>query len=212
MKICGVYKITSPSGRIYIGSAKDIYRRWSYYKRLECERQPRLYNSFIKYGVENHTFEIVAIEKFENILKYEHILGVVFNVLDTKKGLNSMLPSYDDIPFVCSEELRHKRSINRKGAKHTEEAKLKMSITRKSMISSRIGTKHSEESKLKMSESAKGRIISTERRLKNSIAHKGKKRSEETKARMREAWVKRKTLLEETNEDINENEIKVIQY
>ena len=59
-KICGIYKITSPSGKIYIGQSKDINKRFNLYKRLQCERQPKLYNSFIKYGTINHKFEVLC--------------------------------------------------------------------------------------------------------------------------------------------------------
>lgn len=53
----GIYKITSPNKRIYIGQSIDIERRFATYKRNNpINKQPRLYGSFKKYGVENHTF------------------------------------------------------------------------------------------------------------------------------------------------------------
>lgn len=58
-KICGIYKITSPSGKIYIGQSNDIERRHYNYKRYLCKTQTILYNSFLKHGVENHNFEII---------------------------------------------------------------------------------------------------------------------------------------------------------
>ena len=55
-KICGIYKITSPSGKIYIGCSNNIYKRWSRYRHPESiKKQTYIYNSLIKYGVENHT-------------------------------------------------------------------------------------------------------------------------------------------------------------
>lgn len=60
-KICGIYKITSPSGRIYIGQSTDIKRRWSYYKAPSFSDNGLLKNSFTKYGVGNHTFEVIEI-------------------------------------------------------------------------------------------------------------------------------------------------------
>ena len=68
-KICGIYKITSPSGKIYIGQSKDIRRRMQYYNRLNCKNQTKLYNSLLKYGWENHLFEIL-IECSELELNY----------------------------------------------------------------------------------------------------------------------------------------------
>lgn len=56
----GIYKITNPKGKIYIGKSKNIELRFnSYYKLQHCSQQRKLYNSFKKYGVKNHTFEII---------------------------------------------------------------------------------------------------------------------------------------------------------
>lgn len=67
--ICGVYKIISPTNRIYIGQSLDVYSRWNEYKKLHssCKGQVRLYRSFIKHGVENHTFEIIEECEFEQL-------------------------------------------------------------------------------------------------------------------------------------------------
>lgn len=33
-KICGIYKITSPSGKVYIGQSNNIIKRWITYKSI----------------------------------------------------------------------------------------------------------------------------------------------------------------------------------
>ena len=58
-KICGIYKITSPTNKIYIGQSTNILFRFGAYKRLNCKKQTYLYNSFLRHGVENHKFEII---------------------------------------------------------------------------------------------------------------------------------------------------------
>ena len=56
----GIYKITNPKGRIYIGQSKNIDERITRYKKLQCcKHQLFLYRSFLKYGVDNHSFEII---------------------------------------------------------------------------------------------------------------------------------------------------------
>lgn len=35
----GIYKITSPSNKVYIGQSRNIDKRLLKYKRLICERQ-----------------------------------------------------------------------------------------------------------------------------------------------------------------------------
>lgn len=57
----GIYKITSPTGAIYIGQSLDIEKRWNHYKNLYCKDQRRIYNSLKKHGHENHIFEVVLI-------------------------------------------------------------------------------------------------------------------------------------------------------
>ncbi len=53
-KIVGIYKITNPKGKVYIGQSVNIKKRWGDYKCLHnCKEQKMLYNSFIKYGVNN---------------------------------------------------------------------------------------------------------------------------------------------------------------
>jgi group I intron endonuclease len=89
MKKIGIYKITNPKGAIYIGESNDINRRWDKeYMNLKCKQQRKLYNSFVKYGVENHTFEIVKECTIEEIPYYERHYQEFCNVLDREFGLN----------------------------------------------------------------------------------------------------------------------------
>lgn len=59
MRISCIYKITNPSGRIYIGQSRNFDVRLKYYKGLKCKSQPKLYNSFLKYGFDAHKIEII---------------------------------------------------------------------------------------------------------------------------------------------------------
>jgi predicted GIY-YIG superfamily endonuclease len=45
-----IYKITSPSEKVYIGQSRNIQRRVKNYKRIDCKQQTILYNSINKYG------------------------------------------------------------------------------------------------------------------------------------------------------------------
>lgn len=44
-KIIGIYKITSPLGKVYIGQSHDINNRFKYYFSMRCSGQKHLYNS-----------------------------------------------------------------------------------------------------------------------------------------------------------------------
>lgn len=53
-KNCGIYKITSPSGKIYIGQSIDIKRRWLDYKtRVNCTQ--RALRRYLKNPEKNKT-------------------------------------------------------------------------------------------------------------------------------------------------------------
>ena len=76
----GIYKITSPSNKVYIGQSIDIEKRFSYYKRLSCKQQSKVYNSILKYGYENHVFEInktTLIQKLNGRNKKKTVFKVV---------------------------------------------------------------------------------------------------------------------------------------
>lgn len=56
-----IYKITSPSNRVYIGQSKNIESRKLNYTWTgkQTARQPLLNKSLVKYGFINHKFEII---------------------------------------------------------------------------------------------------------------------------------------------------------
>lgn len=62
-EICGIYKITNKiNGKCYIGQSIDIYKRWYTHKSPKtwaADKGKVLYRAFVKYGIENFTFEII---------------------------------------------------------------------------------------------------------------------------------------------------------
>ena len=189
-KISGIYKITSPTGKIYIGSSKNIHLRWKYYYNLDCRAQIRLYNSIIKHGVENHTFEIIEECEFKKLYSLERAWGLFYNVLSQETGLNCCLPGYGEVKKLISEETRDKQITSHKNI--SEETRLKMSIaaknrkpasdeTRKKISIGNIGKKHTEETIQKLRNFHLGKKHSEETLIKLSLAKIGRKHSEETK-------------------------------
>lgn len=55
-----IYKITSPTGRIYIGQTKNFRNRMTAYRSLSCKKQRFLYNSLKRHGFNAHKVEILA--------------------------------------------------------------------------------------------------------------------------------------------------------
>jgi len=71
-----IYKITSPTGRIYIGQTKNLKKRVSCYRHAYNKNKfsnghNKLYNSLKKYGFDNHFFEIIDEVEDELLLERE---------------------------------------------------------------------------------------------------------------------------------------------
>lgn len=132
--ICGIYKITSPSGRVYVGHSIDIYWRWVSYINEVCKTQPKLYRSLQKYGSENHTFDILEECDFNSLLIKERYWQEFYDVIGPK-GLNCLLVGTSEKKAVFSEEYKRKigeKSLGRvawnKGLPCTEENKINLRI------------------------------------------------------------------------------------
>jgi len=89
-KVCGIYKITSPTNKVYIGQSTNILFRFGAYKRLNCKKQTYLYNSFLKHGVENHTFEIIEECSIDILNEREVYYVELYDTFNSKNGLNLM--------------------------------------------------------------------------------------------------------------------------
>lgn len=109
----GIYRIISPTGRIYVGQSRDLNKRFNDYFSLKCKGQIKLYRSFIKYGVNNHIFEIIEIcgidELNINERKWQDFYRSVEN------GLNCIYQNTKDKPKIYSKEICLKISKSNKG-------------------------------------------------------------------------------------------------
>ena len=148
----GIYKITSPTNRIYIGQSIDIQRRFRFYKNLNCKAQPVLFRSFQKHGVKNHVFEIIEECDFNILNIRERYWQDFYSVL--KGGLNCNLVATDILPKRHSEDTKIKISKSNIGKIYSEKTKNKMSISGKNRIgkdNSFYGKKHTKEFKINRS-------------------------------------------------------------
>jgi len=186
----GIYKITSPSGKVYIGQSWNIERRRRQYKTLHCKHQFKLYTSLFKHGFENHLFEVIHelptdIEQ-EILNNYEYLYWLQYKECGIEM-LNLMDPGFG--PGRHSQQTREKLRILNLGKHHTTETKNKLRKIHsgrkrseedvKKSANGHIGFRHSEESKQKLRDLAKGRVMSEESKEKNRIAHIGKKQTKE---------------------------------
>jgi len=172
MKIVGIYKITSPTGKIYVGQSCNIHKRWQKYKRLACKQQTKLFRSLNKYLPENHIFEIIEECEFKELNNRERYYQEFYNVIEI--GLNCVLTETEHTPKILSEQTKEKLRIINTGNKHTEETKKKMSKSHTGMKRSKKHCENIKKSLLNIE-------ISEETKIKIGLANKGKKRTEEQK-------------------------------
>jgi len=137
-KTCHIYKIVSPSGKVYIGKTSNLKLRVDYYRRLKCKKQPLIYHSLLKYGFSGHSFDVIyegehtldEINEIEiNLIKkYDSFYG------NNENGMNLTLGGDGGFGVIYSEERKQKiRDANKKRIykPHSEETKKLISEKRK---------------------------------------------------------------------------------
>lgn len=192
----GIYKITSPSSRAYIGQSWNIKRRWHSH-RCNSHKTMAVGHSIKKYGADAHKFEVIhelpgdidqlTLDTYEQLYidAYKDCGVKLFNI----KGAGSSGKHSDETLQVMSEK--------RKSYRPTLETKLKTSQSMKGMVANNKGVPHTEEHRLKISLANKGRkpseksinalIERNKKRTGFTPWNKGKEWSEEAKIKMSNA-------------------------
>jgi group I intron endonuclease len=153
----GIYKITNPKGKIYIGQSINIERRFKEYKRLAKRSAGRkILNSLKGYGVENHLFEIIEECLKEQLHEREYYWKKHYTSVEN--GLNC--DYFDSSGGPRSEETKRKISEGARGKKRSEETKQKLRKPKTEEHKQNISKAKqniSEETKRKISEGKKGK-------------------------------------------------------
>jgi group I intron endonuclease len=162
--IKGIYKITSPNNKIYIGQSIDILNRFSSHRSKNIYKLKKLHASFNSYGINNHKFDIISVlpnDCEQDVLnKYEQI--------------------YMDFYRNCNIELLNIKEGGNGYGKHSEETKKIIKEKRAKQI-------FSEESKSKRINTLKKVIHTKEWNAKVGLAQIGKVISEITKVKLRKS-------------------------
>lgn len=85
--ICGIYKITSPTGRIYIGQSVNVLARWQSH-RTDRRQNTILCNSILKHGYDSHKFEILERCKESDLNRLEKHYVDKFDSFNSITGMN----------------------------------------------------------------------------------------------------------------------------
>ncbi len=179
----GVYAIRNKgNGKVYVGSAAGaggFVARWREHKsQLRCgvHNNTHLMSAWMKYGEDAFEFVILLRCPPERCLKNEQFFINKFRSQDRDFGYNACPVAGSMLGFRFSEKSREKIADRMMGNNY-----------RKGKPSPFRGKVHSDDAKAKMSASRKGRVITPEWRVKLSASMKGRKKSPETIAKMRAA-------------------------
>lgn len=199
--ISGIYIILhQKSGKIYIGQAQNVSKRWGEHKRALNHNQHinrHLQHAWNKYGAKAFQFKILercAINQLDE--REQHYLdlympkGLCYNINPNAKTTRGM---------ECSEETKRKISIANTGKSPDKTTRRKLSEAMK-------GRSFTAETRQKMSEANKGRPISDKTRQQwNELLErqKGAKKSPEHAQHISEA-LKGHRVSEETRRKISE--------
>ena len=168
----GIYKITSPTGKVYIGQSTNIEQRFQYYKKLNCVQQVKLFRSLQKYKPENHNFEIIEECEESRLNLRERYWQEQYDVLNREKGLNLRYTKINSKSGTMSEETKARMSISKTGEKNPIHGKTHSEETRRKISEKRKGHKHSEETKKLYSQQRSGIPKSEEHKKKQSDRQK----------------------------------------
>jgi group I intron endonuclease len=159
----GIYKITSPSGKIYIGQSICIERRKKRYAKLACKGQIKIYNSLVKYGFSEHIFEVIEECSEEELNTRERYWQDFYDVLG-ENGLNLRLTLTDDKPGKHSKETIEKIGNANRGKKRSAQTETHRNNIGKSLKNSEIfqAAVRAPERCLKIQNALTGRTLTQE--------------------------------------------------
>ena len=136
----GIYKITAPDGKVYIGQTKNFGKRFLQYSRLAyIKNHPRLYISVLEHTLEQHKPEIIEHCDACMLNERERYYQDLYDVIGDN-GLNCRLTTTKDKPG----KIRFASTILTRNAVLAREDN---TIGQKAMIKKLIGTRISQKAK-----------------------------------------------------------------
>jgi group I intron endonuclease len=155
----GIYKITNPNGKIYIGQSTNIEERWLKGHKHNSGSGKKLKNSFIKYGWENHIKEDIEECLIEELSDRETYWMEYYD--SYKKGLNST--SKGGVQGYKDEQWKKAHSAGLKGRKGYWEGKKRPEHSEFLKTNgSGLSYERTQEYKDNISQKLTGRILSNE--------------------------------------------------
>ena len=188
MKISGIYKIENIiNGKVYIGQSKDLFKRYDQHfcNAVKHSDKSYLYYSMNNHGIENFTFQILKITF--DLDYWEKFFIYWYKSNDSKFGYNltngGQKNSEKKNIFSYSDEIKLKMS--KKAKERWSDPIYRRDILESQRIGrcTNEGRKNRSEATKKMWESGKF----SEQAKKISEKVKGRKKSQETKLKMKKS-------------------------
>ena len=167
-----IYKITSPTERIYIGKTTRLKDRISYYRNNNKGGQKILDSRIEKYGWDQHKFEVIDEAPVDQLNELEIKYIKEFNTFhyDNSNGMNLTRGGEGLNGRKLSAETIAKQIVKRTGTKRSEATKKLMSDLKKGKAPSCASNPKTEYFLQRARESSLGRIPSTDEILKRKQA------------------------------------------
>jgi len=139
----GIYKITNPEGKIYIGQSTNIEKRKTNYRLGNCKGQIKIYRSIIKYGWDKHEFKVIKECEYTSLNELEAYYILLFDSTNRDIGMN--LKTGGAKPKLCQESIDKMATTLRKRYIDNPELKNKMSEMGAKSAEKTRGVKKSRE-------------------------------------------------------------------
>ncbi len=161
-KTSGIYKIENlVNSKVYIGSSKDIYKRWKEHKKKllnNNHHSQHLQKSWNKYGENNFQFDIIEECLDIYLIEREQYWMDYYNCYHRDYGYN-ILPKAGSLKGnIISNETKKKMSESQK-LRWTDELREEWSIKYSGSNNPFYNKTHSEEFRIKNSKNKKGKYI-----------------------------------------------------
>jgi len=169
----GIYKVTNPKGKVYIGQSWNLERRQGTYRRLECKNQMKMYNSISKYGWEAHKFEVIhelpqdttqEILNAYEILYWQQYKDCKVRMINIKEPGSNGRNSQESIDKIAKALKGNKNASGNR----SEEFKSRCRLNRIGKPSNMLNKKHSEETINKLKKAKIGKPASNRKQVINT--------------------------------------------
>lgn len=126
-----LYRLTSPSGKSYIGIAKDYRQRWQIHRyRAKRGHNSAIYSAIRKYKWESFSSEILVIGSFEYVKELEVKAIAAFNTL-YPHGYNLTKGGDGSVGRHTPQHVRDKIANSNRGQKRDALMRQRLSAARK---------------------------------------------------------------------------------